>query len=1045
MAHTTLYQIMERNGGKIKFPLWKLHIYDTEYNSLKATLRNAYYEDSLNHYYKEAALYYAEWWRREYSGGFPSKERVATSAGVYDSEQFFQLAKKAMHEWKCKVYGVNRHEYFYSLLLQGGLPMKQIQSSWGNYTNFLEHAMTELISLGVNNWEDTSIFDELDCVKFLPQSFRNECIYSISMQVVRSIVEDKADILPYDIKEDRFKKLNNALHKAYERRRRSNPLAFSWSLKLEEGKAHLYYKLNTQNEIRSDVLSISPSVYRFEIHVAGKFLARYARTEHEEDSSLYTCVTKDYMIQEWKGEQFIPIKIILDSGEDLLIAANNCYAPDFSVPQKFIRNGDNFVQYGAANENNIIIFNGDWSTIDNDKSTDVELYQGKYHLVAFNNSIRLQNNENGEIVTFDNRFSSNHTEYHYRMAPWCLNSTENFLASVPSIVVFNENGEAVSHDVIKLFRLRHGNEEWHSLHELEGSIPGSIQIKVIFPDGKEEIRSFFYISDLSYVIHNETLYDADIQWLCSYSVHIGYLDIEGIEITDNGNNNFHLHRNDGSNKFPAVCPFVVIAATSTPTKLVISSPFKGLAVLDTEGKEIKDNEMICAQNLYKYNLFAHGIGTLTIKMAYISQDIENTKSLTIQRPSNGLMILSDINELLGRLFMLYEKRAFNRSSYVKISIKGCSRNYKKEFRVRQYSLDTKSIGNGECIVMDIDDDPDDDFYTSPKDYNGQLMACTVGSESDDMKVYSMEATENRTKFRFPVCNDIHQFIVFSNKKDVERAIPRYYNLEKLDMTISQRINIRKERLATTEERLVKDTLESNSWIEVFNSYKIITENNLIFSTFDCFIIIAHNPELIAKFVLGLCYHGYSGNSVSDFNRFAEEFAFSLHWIRIDCWMNALNEISNLDGLSQQYLMSDMFKFITEVLKTELYQKKANEFASYIMTGRIKPEKAFYFMDLRSYKESIHGVTDTGQDLPIMKIILHDYIFPQFTRDALPWQKTAMLSPLKVAELLTCKKPDKDFWNDENDNLRRVINFYRIYATKTYSNILLKAISIYSTK
>ena len=263
------------------------------------------------------------------------------------------------------------------------------------------------------------------------------------------------------------------------------------------------------------------------------------------------------------------------------------------------------------------------------------------------------------------------------------------------------------------------------------------------------------------------------------------------------------------------------------------------------------------------------------------------------------------------------------------------------------------------------------------------------------------------------------------------------------MTISQRINIRKERLVATEESLVKGSLESDLWVEVFNSYKIVAENNLIFSTFDCFIIIAHNPDLIAKFVLGLCYHGYCDNSISDFNRYAGEFAFSLHWVRTDCWINALNEISNLDVSSQQYLVNDMFKFMTEVLKTELYQKKAIEFAAYIMTGSIKPEKVFSFTDLRDYKESIHGVTDTGQDLPTMKISLNNCIFPSFLQDALPWQKVALLSPLKIAELLTSKEADKEFWTDENDSLRRVINFYRIYETKAYSNILTKSLFIYS--
>jgi len=91
------------------------------------------------------------------------------------------------------------------------------------------------------------------------------------------------------------------------------------------------------------------------------------------------------------------------------------------------------------------------------------------------------------------------------------------------------------------------------------------------------------------------------------------------------------------------------------------------------------------------------------------------------------------------------------------------------------------------------------------------------------------------------------------------------------------------------------------------------------------------------------------------------------------------------------------------------------------------------------------VSDTGQDLPTTKIELNDEIFPVFSQDAQPWQKVAMLCPVKIAELLTSPNDDVDFWNDKNDSLRRVINFYRIYATKTYSTILMKAISIYKNK
>ena len=138
-----------------------------------------------------------------------------------------------------------------------------------------------------------------------------------------------------------------------------------------------------------------------------------------------------------------------------------------------------------------------------------------------------------------------------------------------------------------------------------------------------------------------TLFDADVRGKSSYNVHVACMDIEGIETTDKGNGCFHLHRKEESNVFPSVSTFVIIAPACLPKKIVISSPFRGLAILDSDGKEVPDNEILCAQNLYNYNIFAHSIGDITIRMTYISDDTEDTKSLIIQRPSNDYL-LSDI-------------------------------------------------------------------------------------------------------------------------------------------------------------------------------------------------------------------------------------------------------------------------------------------------------------------------------------------------------------------------------------------------------------------
>lgn len=61
-------------------PLWKLKLTEEEYTNLKETLaQNAY---RLEDFGIEAALCYAEWWRRDYNGGIPSREDVAVGLGL---------------------------------------------------------------------------------------------------------------------------------------------------------------------------------------------------------------------------------------------------------------------------------------------------------------------------------------------------------------------------------------------------------------------------------------------------------------------------------------------------------------------------------------------------------------------------------------------------------------------------------------------------------------------------------------------------------------------------------------------------------------------------------------------------------------------------------------------------------------------------------------------------------------------------------------------------------------------------------------------------
>ena len=77
-GHAVYFDILKsRNihGIDKNKPLWKIKLTSQEYESLKHTLVE--HREELHKYGIEAALCYAEWWRRDYDGNVPSKDEVA--------------------------------------------------------------------------------------------------------------------------------------------------------------------------------------------------------------------------------------------------------------------------------------------------------------------------------------------------------------------------------------------------------------------------------------------------------------------------------------------------------------------------------------------------------------------------------------------------------------------------------------------------------------------------------------------------------------------------------------------------------------------------------------------------------------------------------------------------------------------------------------------------------------------------------------------------------------------------------------------------------
>lgn len=113
--------------------LWMLKLRAEEYEELKNVLRNSPVYLGFRGLERECALYYAEWWRREYAGGHAKIQEVCESIFDNSIEQdaFYAAAitgARRLGVQIVKTQGPEREKdnTKYSIFFQGGLPMNFI-------------------------------------------------------------------------------------------------------------------------------------------------------------------------------------------------------------------------------------------------------------------------------------------------------------------------------------------------------------------------------------------------------------------------------------------------------------------------------------------------------------------------------------------------------------------------------------------------------------------------------------------------------------------------------------------------------------------------------------------------------------------------------------------------------------------------------------------------------------------------------------------------------------------------------------------------------
>lgn len=591
-VHTSYLDILRTRGmqGLQKnMPLWKFKLSEEEYEALKQTLR--IHTSDLAKYGEEAALCYAEWWRRDYKGNIPSKEDVAMGIGIHSSyaNELYKAAREALQKHGYTfLHSLKGTLYFRTLLNQGGLPINYITNSgnMGNYSRFLKELVSELSLINIDwNEVDSSIIQQFNCISYLGKAFKNENIYDVSMQIAHAVIVGEKDILPYDDTDASLAELTKSLETAYSRakaQRKTRPLSLHWKLRtMENGKGYLYVNMDVVKDISSDSipgLNIM-TCYSFDVFVAGTLVGKYVRKDNVRDeegnvlSAIYTRINvgmhSDIL---WTGEPVVEVKVRCDNDDRLFLTIAGCYPPNFEYPQVFQMLDDHLYSMSkTANvENNMAIFSHEWK---NGESLPITICDKELYYNAFTDELDLQNSETAEEVKLTNDFTPYAVEFSNNYISWVEKSNYKLLSTIPYVRVYDQEKHRVQNCAVK-YRFRNDNYiKWRSLKSYCVFPCGLVDIRVELPDGHTVTETFYSIGKLKFTSDNESVFSTNIICSCGADMLPKINMQEGVDITELGTNKWMVKRSKDSKFTPSVCDFSLYCAGNPTLRLSIAIPF----------------------------------------------------------------------------------------------------------------------------------------------------------------------------------------------------------------------------------------------------------------------------------------------------------------------------------------------------------------------------------------------------------------------------------------------------------------------------------------
>lgn len=971
-----------------KLALWKYNLTDIEFENLKYSFRFIDRVSQLNP--KDCALYYAEWWKRHYNGGKPSKELIFDSLNInsryFNAYDFYDSAKKGGDILNFDWIRNRNTLYFKTLLLQGGLPLNHVKNNSGNYRSFL------LAILELNPYQVEDFSKNEDIVALLPNSSQNDIVYESCLQIIRAIIDhDERSILEFSEISDLKLITEELIHK----RKTVNikPLKINFKYNLNTNKKEIFLNISLPTFINLEDFSILLKLDQEEINdneyslfVNNNFCANFIK--RNDKAYKITSFTSKIIISE-----FLKPEISISDTNGKIYYLNH-------LLDNFIKLDKPTLWISTDFDNNILVLEKSRRTSAkkayllvpcNENYTfenylfkeQLTLLNNDFEFVEFNNEIFINSTNSNTYKFYCNKAKSFDWIFYSEEQNWVIQSSNNIVTGHIKLRAFDNNNQVIKN--ISVLYKPTKSSVWKDYSKNTYLPIGPLDVKII-SGIDEEFDSIYNIGNIDFKYHLDVR-NPKIEILNSINLisEIYNSEFFSTEITEN-TINFTLNQ---TSKLPSSVKIRLSVQNELRGLILkIKSPFQGVEIINNYDEVV--NNSLFSDNLKGFRLIANVEENIYEIVFYNNMNRQLRITRSISKNITSLQEFQSIYNKLFRLFNIIDVENFVTIKINKINKNGSAQNI-KTFELKQFSKNIKWNLNGDSKIIfeNTEDIEFENLFVIPLD-------CTINH------INKIELINDSGHYK--IANEVaDKYIIFSNNTSNQKIKPEFISINPFNILTDD--NDRILRITNYKNQLLETEIDDNVWNKFLIYYYLCKDNNLPFSTFDILKSITISSELAAKAFFFLVHH-LENTSNTDFSEFdflllQNDLGFSFNWVNKDHWHSSLKSF----GFDSKFLhaLTRMYN----VMSSTFILNEDSKDSKFILN----PE----FLNLRSRLGS-----KALSELPTYRLDL----IPENYRTKIPDignnENLILLASFTLLISLSITGEDKSLWHPQKEITRRKI-------------------------